>query len=174
VLEQEEVIVGAVLTQRTNWRNVEAAVAALRQAGALHLERVVELGRRHPARLASLIRSCGFYRTKARYLNAVAEFFMTGGGVRAAARRPLPVLRDDLLALSGVGPETADSILCYALHKPTFVVDEYTRRWATRRRLPPPHSYGRLQEFFVERLPRRLSLYQDLHALIVIDGQRRR
>lgn len=170
--EKEEVIIGAILTQRTNWRNVELAIASLKRHKARRLKTVFELAKNNPKKLAMLIRSCGFYKIKVGYLKAVAGFFIKNGGVSKISKRPINDLRDELLQLHGVGPETADSILLYALNKPIFVIDEYTRRLARQKSLSVESlSYRHLQQFFTVRLPKKFRLYQDFHALIVVNGK---
>ena len=122
-----EVIVGAYLTQNTSWTNVEVALAKLRSARLLTIEGI----RRTPeAKLATLIRSSGYFRQKARRLKVFVSFLDTryGGSLRRMFGQPTGTLREELLALNGVGPETADSILLYAGNHPVFVVDAYTRR----------------------------------------------
>jgi endonuclease-3 related protein len=153
-----EVAVGAVLTQNTSWINVEAALAALRASGLLAPAALCACPLR---RLAALVRSSGYFNQKARKLQVLARFWSGLSGRKAPER-------GELLALWGVGPETADSILLYAFHRPVFVVDAYTRRllarlgWAEGR-----ESYQELQARFHAGLPARAPLYQELHALIV-------
>lgn len=174
VTEREEVIIGAVLAQRTNWRNAERAIDALKTARVCSLAAVEQLGRRRRYELERLIRSSGFYRAKAVCLARLTDFFAASGGVEHVARLPLAKFRQALLHLSGIGPETADSILLYALHRPVFVIDEYTRRLARSRRLTFHSDYDDLQRFFSTRLPKNPALYQDFHALIVIDAKARK
>lgn len=122
-----EVITGAYLTQNTSWTNVEKALANLRAADVLSLDGV----RNTPLlRLECLIRSAGYFRQKARRVKTFVAFLDEhyGGSLEQMFCRPTPTLRGQLLALHGVGPETADSILLYAGHHPVFVVDAYTRR----------------------------------------------
>jgi endonuclease-3 related protein len=151
-----EVAAGAVLAQNTSWRNVEAALAALRGRGLLDASGLKAFPLR---RLARLVRSSGYYRQKARKLKELASFW---SGLSGSPER------GELLALWGVGPETADSILLYAFHRPVFVVDAYTRRllerlgWAVG-----CESYEELQARFRAALPPHAPLYQELHALIV-------
>jgi endonuclease-3 related protein len=157
-----EVAAGAVLTQNTSWRNVEAALAALRARGLLTPAGLKACAER---RLARLVRSSGYYRQKARKLKELASFW-SGRTGRGAPER------GELLTLWGVGPETADSILLYAFHRPVFVVDAYTRRllgrlgWTKER-----ERYEELQDRFHASLPPRAPLYQELHALIVRHGK---
>lgn len=172
--EKGEVIIGAILTQRTNWRNAELSIAALERVRAGRLKILYKLAQKNPNKLAAIIRSCGFYKTKVKYLRAVTGFFIKNGGLPAISKWPLVKLRSALLELPGVGPETADSILLYALNKPIFVIDEYTRRLIRQKHFVVPSlNYDHLQKFFMEKLPKDYRLYQDFHALIVVDGKNR-
>lgn len=131
-----EVIVGAYLTQNTSWSNVEKALGKLRRAGLLNVAGV----RNAPVRrLQSLIRSSGYFRQKARRLKTFVEFLDRNysGSLTRMFAQPSLVLREHLLSLDGVGPETADSILLYAGQHPIFVVDAYTRRIAARHGILP-------------------------------------
>ncbi len=168
--EREEVIIGAILTQRTNWKNVELALNNLKGAREDSLKDIYQLGFK---KLAPLIRPAGFYKTKARYLFNLAKFIVENyGGLEKMKKSELKELREELLELKGIGPETADSILLYALDKPIFVIDEYTRRLARARNLPGETDYHSLQKLFRESLRRDYGLYQDFHALIVINGKK--
>ncbi len=126
-----EVMVGAILTQNAAWRNVEKAIANLKAAGKMDAARMLALPR---GRLAALIRPAGYFNVKERRLRAFLEFFRDryGADVAAMRGRSLPDLRRELLSVNGIGRETADSILLYALEKPIFVVDAYTRRVFSR------------------------------------------
>ena len=160
-----EVAVGAVLTQNTSWANVEKAMAVLKWRRLLSLNRLVRLS---PTRLAPLIRSAGFHNIKARRLAALLAWLKSQGGFAAPNRTPTPDLRLQLLACHGVGPETADSILLYALGRPVFVVDAYTRRIMSRYGLiagDEPHET--LRRMFESSLPRNPKLYNECHALLV-------
>jgi endonuclease-3 related protein len=126
-----EVIVGAFLTQNTNWTNVEIALAQLRSARGLSLAGIRKIPVR---RLEKLVRSSGYFRQKARRLKKFVKFVdqLYGGSLRKMFEQPTAKLREELLALEGVGPETADSVLLYAGQHPVFVVDAYTRRISER------------------------------------------
>lgn len=156
-------MIGAILTQRTNWRNVEIAFQNLKDRKLCSLAAIAK----YPRRIPSCIRSAGFYNQKTRYLISLTRFIEKSGGVKVLLREPISKLRPDLLGLPGVGPETADSILLYALEKPVFVVDEYTRRLVTRKGITRERNYEKLRKLFEENLPRDWRLYQDFHALIV-------
>jgi len=182
--EREEVIIGAILTQRTNWKNVEIAINNLKKAGINSLKDICKLGVK---KLTPLIRPSGFYRTKARYLFSLAKFIIENYGTLEKSKKirssppfaPLgqmrkeepEELRKNLLKLKGIGPETADSIMLYALDKPVFVIDEYTKRLVRKRRLSSDISYAFLQKLLEKNLKRDFRLFQDFHALIVINGK---
>ncbi len=167
--EREEVIIGAILTQRTNWKNVELALNNLKRAKINSLKNIYKLGAK---KLASLIRPSGFYQVKGDCLFYLAEFILNNyGDLERMKKVKLKELREQLLTLKGIGPETSDSILLYALDKPVFVIDEYTRRLVKKRGLVKDLSYAFLQKLFEQKLRKGFQLYQDFHALIVIDGK---
>ncbi len=170
--EREEIIIGAVLTQRTNWNNVEMAIARLKDARVCSLDDICYLGQKNRKKLVRLIKSSGFYRQKGGYLLGLARFIRKNyGNIEKMRKTNLSRLREELLCLKGLGPETTDSILLYGLEKPIFVIDEYTRRLIKRYRLAENLSYSFLQELFEKNLPKDYRLYQDFHALIVIEGK---
>lgn len=170
--EREEVIIGAILTQRTNWKNVELCFNNLKKAKISFLKGIVRHGE---GKLASLLKPSGFYQAKSEYLLGLAkQIFKNYGSLTKMAKLDLKELREELLELKGIGPETADSILLYALDKPIFVIDEYTRRLVKKRRLAKNLSYAFLQKLFEKNLKKDFRLYQDLHALIVIDGKNKK
>jgi len=165
-----EVIVGTVLTQNTSWRGVELAISRLRARRLLALAPLLRLT---PGRLAPLIRPAGCPNVKARRLANVLRWVRARGGIAGLRRRPTAELRAGLLAVNGVGPETADSILLYALDRPVFVVDAYTRRVLGRHGLATGReSYAELQARFHAALPRRARLYNELHARFVALAKR--
>lgn len=162
-----EVMVGAILTQNTNWGNVERAIANLRAADVLTPQRINVTTL---IRLRRLIRPSGFYNQKARRLKAFSRFLVDryGGSIAKMRREETAKLRGELLALDGIGPETADSILLYALGKPSFVIDAYTRRVFSRHGyLSEKHGYHEWQRLFADNLPRDVKLHNEYHALIV-------
>jgi endonuclease-3 related protein len=134
-----EVIVGAYLTQNTRWGNVEIAMSKLRSARVLSVAGIRKLSL---PKLERLIRSSGYFRQKARRLKTFVTFLdrKYGGSLKEMFLQPTSKLREELLSLNGVGPETADSILLYAGQHPTFVVDAYTRRLAARHRILPENA----------------------------------
>lgn len=171
--EREEVIIGAILTQNTNWRNVSKAIANLKKARACSLSKIRRLGQysRERTKLQEMIRPSGFYRVKAQYLVNIADYFFEINGVSSAKKLKLAKIRKQLLALKGVGRETADSILNYALGKPIFIIDAYTKRLVKRLKLARKLDYEHLQHLFEDKIRRDHRLYQDFHALIVIDAK---
>ncbi len=173
-----EICVGAVLTQNTNWTNVEKAIANLKSAGMLSVRALHEAP---PARLAELIRPAGYYNVKAKRLkNLIARVYETyvdnlggqGGDGKGFLDRPASTLREELLAVNGIGRETADSIILYAAGKPTFVVDAYTFRILLRHRLiSPEDDYEAIKELMESSLPREVGLWNDYHAQLVAAGK---
>ena len=155
-----EVVVGAVLTQNINWKNVEKALSRMIEK---HLVEANRIERCPQAFLEDTIRSAGFYRQKAKCLIGIAQFILAYPGDFYSGVR-----REELLSILGIGPETADSILLYACDRPHFVVDAYTRRLSTRYGfLSRKASYQEVQQFFESHLPADVSLYKRFHALIV-------
>ena len=166
-----EVIVGAILTQNTSWSNVEPAIAKLRQAGLLTpcaMETV------SIARLGTLIRSSGYFRQKAKKLKAFVRFLRAdyGGSLTRMFRTPTAELRLKLLAVHGIGPETADSILLYAGGHTSFVVDAYTHRILGRHGITEGKpDYEAVRALFENSLPRDSRTYNEFHALLVNVGK---
>jgi len=166
-----EVCLGAILVQNTSWTNVEKALATLRERGLLSFG---ALERLPASRLAPLLRSSGYFNVKARRVKAFLAFLGRefGGHVERMAGEEPQALRAKLLAVNGIGPETADSILLYAASQPSFVVDAYTRRIFSRLGLlRGDESYDQMRSFFMDRLPRDVALYNDYHAQIVLLGK---
>jgi endonuclease-3 related protein len=168
-----EIAVGAILTQNTAWTNVEKAIANLRGADLLEPEKLYRLA---ASELAPLIKPAGYYNVKANRLRAFLEFLMLecGGDLAAAAREGLSTARKKLLAVRGIGPETADSILLYACGLPTFVVDAYTHRILCRHGLAEDQAtYDELKETFEDNVEADVALYKQYHALLVRVGRER-
>jgi len=166
-----EVIVGTILTQNTAWTNVEKAIAALRDARLLHPAAIDTVPQEQ---LARHIRPAGYYNMKAVRLKHFTHFLLTryGGSVRRMFRGKQLELREELLGISGIGEETADSILLYAGNQPIFVVDAYTRRVLERHGLiAAKMSYGEIQRLFMTHLPTDPALFNEYHALLVAVGK---
>lgn len=158
-----EVMVGAILTQNTAWTNVEKAIHQL--DGQLEPAKILALS---DEELQELIRPAGFFRQKAQYLKAISQWFQEyDGDVERVRCRPLATLRQELLGVKGVGNETADSILLYAFHLPSFVVDAYTMRLFHRLPLDAGKTYRDVKHYCESALPRDVATYNQLHALIV-------
>ncbi len=162
-----DVVIGAILTQSTAWVNVELALDNLKRAGCWSLE---ALYRCPQDTLAEIIRPSGYYNAKARKLKAFAAHVVEGygGDLSACLGQDLEPLREELLSLHGIGPETADDILVYAAEKPSFVIDSYTRRMVDRW-LPPAaekRDYYWYQQFFQGSLPAEAGLFNEYHALL--------
>ncbi len=165
-----EVIVGAILTQNTSWTNAARAITALKAGGKLSAAaiRATEIDQ-----LAALIRPSGYFNAKARKLRAMAEFIgETADDLDARFRGDTETLRRALLAVHGVGPETADSILLYAAGRPVFVIDAYTVRIMSRLGLAGEKpDYDRLQRLFSANLEPDRARFNEFHALIVRLGK---
>lgn len=167
-----EVLVGAVLVQNTNWKNVERAIRNLKKAGYLEPEKLYHLPEEE---LAELIRPAGYFRVKARRLKNLLRLLLEkyGGSLARMFRQQPQKLRHELLQIKGIGPETADSILLYAGHIPTFVVDTYTYRVMSRHGWAPFDSdYYSLKELFEANLRPDPQLYNEYHALFVQVGKK--
>jgi len=162
-----EMAVGAILTQNTNWKNVEKAIDNLRAEDALTPAAMAAL----PVdELARLIQPSGYFRVKAQRLKDLVAFINehADGELETLAGRGLDELRPLILSIRGVGPETGDSILLYALNEPSFVVDAYTRRILSRHGLLPEDThYEEVREFFMDVLDADPALFNEYHALIV-------
>ena len=166
-----EVVIGAILTQNTNWSNVEKAIKNLKTAGKLSPEGIYELS---VTELAELIRPSGFFNVKAKRVKAFINWLFSRyeGNLSKMFARDLQSLRSELLSVKGIGPETADSILLYAGNMPTFVVDAYTHRIFSRHELIPEEStYDDMKSFFEENLPKDVQLFNEYHALLVNIGK---
>lgn len=165
-----EVILGAILTQNTAWKNVAAAIGNLRRNDLLSFKRICGLSAQE---LAPLIRSSGFYNEKAKKIKNFCNHILTkwDGGLEGFLLQDMESLRTDLLAIRGIGPETADSIVLYAAYKPSFVVDKYTYRIFSRHGwVGESISYEELQEYFMEAMEPDVPLFQEFHGLLVRTG----
>lgn len=164
-----EIMVGAVLTQNTAWTNVERAIGNLKRAGALTPEAIV---RAPAARLAKWLRPSGYFNVKTRRLKSMCRWLVEQGGVRALARQNTHDLRVALIAVHGIGPETADDIVLYAFDRPVFVIDAYTRRiFARLGAVRGDEGYEHLRHFFENALGSDAGLFSEYHALIVRHGK---
>lgn len=164
-----EIMVGAVLTQNTAWVNVERALANLKRADALDPRAIVAA---HPRRLARWLKPSGYFNVKAKRLRAVCRWLIQQRGVRSLTRRSTENLRAALLAVHGIGPETADDVLLYAFDRPVFVIDAYTRRIFQRLGvIGGAEDYETLRRVFERTLGPDTALYNEYHGLIVRHGK---
>lgn len=166
-----EVMIGAVLTQSAAWKNVETAITNLKTAG---LMAPAALREKSSEEIAPLIRSAVYYNVKAHKLKAMVEYIGNTGddNLDTLFEKDTGRLRDELLAVWGIGEETADSILLYAANKPVFVIDAYTRRIMSRIGIQPERdTYSDWQSFFMKNLPADIVLFNEYHALLVRLGK---
>ncbi len=165
-----EIVIGAILTQQTSWRNVEKAIRNLKSRGLLLARRLssIEL-----SELETLIKPSGFYKVKARRLKNFLRFLFINydGDLEKLLRQPTRRLRQELLSINGIGKETADSIILYAAEKPIFVVDAYTFRMCERLGITDSKNYDTVQKLFQDELPKDKNLFKEFHALIVELGK---
>lgn len=160
-----EIMVGAVLTQNTAWRNVEKAIAKLKSSNSLSAEKILA---HSDASLAAKIRSSGYYNIKTKRLKNLCLWLTDNGGEENLASIDTESLRASLLNVNGVGFETADDILLYALHRPVFIIDTYTRRLFSRLQLIQGNEpYAILQQTFQSALGLNVDIFQQYHALII-------
>ena len=167
--ERFEICVGAILTQNTAWKNVEKAIKCLKAAKLLNARAIAVSPL---AKLQSCIRSSGYYKQKAKKLKIFSKWLIEkyGGNFARFCRRSTLVCRQKLLSLWGIGPETADSMLLFAGHKPIFVIDAYTRRFLAEYGVRLG-TYDEYQKYFMDKLPKSVSMYKEYHALIVAWGK---
>jgi len=168
---QFEIITGAILTQNTSWANVEKAIANLKSADRLTPEKLHHLDL---SQLAALIRPAGYYNIKAKRLKNFVDWLFDNydGKLTNLESVDTDRLRAELLAIKGIGPETADSILLYAFDRAVFVVDAYTARIACRHGLIEPDAdYEQLRDLFQSNLPQDTGLFNEYHALLVRLGK---
>ena len=164
-----EVMIGAVLTQNTAWRNVEKALANLKAHKTLNLRALNAL---RDDTLATCLRPAGTYNVKLKRVRALCEWLVSQGGISRLHRRSTSELRSELLNINGVGPETADAILLYALQRPVFVIDAYTRRLAQRLGWASgKEPYDHLRSEFEYALSPDPQIFNEYHALIVVHGK---
>lgn len=166
-----EIMVGAILTQNTNWNNVEKAMENLKREHLLSIEILYDIS---IEKLAEGIRLAGYYNLKAGRLKNLITFLMDkyDGNSDLLFREDTYEMREHLLSIKGIGPETADSIILYAAGQPIFVIDAYTYRILRRHDLVDDSmTYDELQGFFMDNLPQDMDLFNEFHALIVKTGK---
>ncbi|MEM3405072.1 MAG: endonuclease III domain-containing protein [Candidatus Micrarchaeaceae archaeon] len=166
---EDEIVIGAILTQQTSWKNVEKAISNLRKSNALSISKIAATSLE---KLESMVRPSGFYKQKARRLLEFSKHVIRShGSLKAMLGMPVDDLRRELLSLDGIGPETADSIILYAAGKPVFVVDAYTMRIVDRIFNMREHEYSALQKKIEGSIEKDLDLYKDFHAQFVELGK---
>ncbi|MGR3301301.1 MAG: endonuclease III domain-containing protein [Candidatus Scalindua sp.] len=166
-----EVVIGAILTQNTNWTNVEKAIKNLKTAKVFTAKKLHEIDMK---KLAELIKPSGYFNVKAKRLKNFIEWLFSNynGSLSKLFKQDYAKLREELLSVNGIGKETADSIILYAAGKPTFVVDAYTKRVLVRHGLiTEDYDYEAIKAVFEDNLPANVSLYNEYHALIVMVGK---
>ncbi len=166
-----EIAVGAILTQNTNWANVEKAIDNLKKHNTLSAKAIHEMSTK---KLAEFIRPAGYYNIKAKRLKSFIDFLMNDyhGRMEKMKNEDMHSLRKKLFNINGIGPETADSILLYALEKPVFVIDAYTKRVLSRHDIMNyEKSYDEFQELFHSSLKKDVKLFNEYHALFVRVGK---
>ena len=168
---QFEIIIGAILTQNTSWKNVEKAIASLKAIDPMTPDALHKLTH---DQLAELIRPAGYFNIKAKRLKNFLDWLFQNydGQLSNLEQLETSRLREELLSISGIGPETADSILLYAFNRPVFVIDAYTARIACRHFLIELGAdYSQLQDLFQSNLPQDTKLFNEFHALLVCTGK---
>ena len=166
-----EVMLGAILTQNTQWTNVEKALVLLKQQINLEPEALLSLSN---ADLESCLKPSGYFRIKTLRLQHYCHWYLAQGGFDGLDQLTTSELRERLLKVKGIGPETADDILLYAFHRPVFVIDAYTRRLLQRLDLiQGRENYEYCRQLFETQLPKNVDLYQQYHALIVMHAKQR-
>ena len=166
-----EIAIGAILTQNTNWGNVEKAIDNLKKQNALSARVIHKMPVK---KLSELIRPTGYFNIKAKRLKSFIDFLMNNyhGSMKRMKNTDMHSLRKKLLSINGIGPETADSILLYALGKPVFVIDTYTKRVLSRHGIMNHEkSYDEFQELFYSALEKDVKLFNEYHALFVNLGK---
>ncbi len=164
---RDEILIGAILTQQTMWRNVELSIDALKRLKSLSISKISDM---QIDNLETAIRSSGYYRQKAKRLKNACKQIMRYGGINKLLIMDIPELRVFLLSIPGIGEETADSIILYATEKPTFVVDNYTIRIMSRV-YNKKMDYGILKNYFEGCIKKDAELYKDIHAQFVELGK---
>ena len=163
-----EVMVGSVLTQNTSWTNVEQAIEHLKTKNSLAASAIIRLPSKQ---LANMLKPVGYFNVKTKRLKNFCHWYEKQGGIDSLSRMDTKALRNELLSVNGVGPETADDILLYAFHRPVFVIDAYTRRiFARHGDIEGDEYYESLRHWFESKLSRvndRVKVFNEYHALIV-------
>ncbi len=169
--EKLEICFGAILTQNTSWKNVEKAIINLNQNKLININKISKI---RQEKLAELIRSSGYHNQKSERLKIFCNHLINNynGKISRFFEKDIIELREELLSIKGIGPETADSIVLYAAQKPIFVIDAYTKRIFSRIDICEKDiKYNELQDLFHSELKRDVELFNEYHALIVELGK---
>ena len=168
--ERLEIVVGAILTQNTSWKNVEKAIENLNRKGLMDIHKLNHIDKKE---LARLIRSSGYYNQKAQRIKDFVSFVIDKyeGKLENLFSLDIEDLRNELLSIKGIGKETADSIILYSALKPIFVIDAYTKRIVERLGITNDKDYDQLQRIFMESLPKDQKIFAEYHALLVRLGK---
>lgn len=170
-LDREKIIIGMILVQRTTWHNANIALKNLKNANLLSIKKIA--GLKDAGKLTDFIRPAGFFQSKPQRLIDTCLYVKNSGGVSCLINKNSIEIRDELLKIKGVGKETADTILLYALDKPAFIIDEYTYRFSEKNNLNNKRDYDLLQHYFQTQLESDFVIYQKFHALIIISQRGR-
>ncbi len=163
-----EIMIGAILTQNTNWKNVEKAINNLKRRVKIEVDSILSISNELP----EILKPAGYYRIKSKRVLEFLHWLKDRGGVSGIKSTPTDILREELLKINGIGEETADSILLYGLRRPIFVVDAYTKRVLKRHGIVPRHaSYQEIQQLFHDKLEPSQKLFNEFHALFVKLGK---
>ena len=165
-----EIIIGAILTQNTNWKNVEKAIYNLSKNDLIDIKKISKVNQK---KLGELIRPAGYYNQKAERLKIIANYILKNykGNISSFFKKDMKELREELLKIKGIGPETADSIVLYAAEKPVFVIDAYTKRIFERLGFKG-NDYDEWQRLFMDSLKKDVNTFKEYHALLVELGKR--
>ena len=164
-----EICFGAILTQNTNWKNAEKAISQLNKNKLININKIIKINNEN---LARIIKSSGYHNQKAKKLKNLCLFLKNNyhGNIKKLFSNNITKLRNELLSINGIGPETADSIILYAAKKPIFVIDAYTKRIMNRVGFKE-NSYDGLQNLFMNNLKKDEKLFNEYHALLVELGK---
>jgi len=164
-----EICFGAILTQNTNWKNVEKAIVQLNKIQLIDINKIIKINNK---KLAKIIKSSGYHNQKAKKLKNFCSFLINNynGNIKFFFKNDIANLRNELLSINGIGPETADSIILYAAKKPIFVIDAYTKRIMNRIGYRE-QTYDELQNLFMNNLNKNEKLFNEYHALLVELGK---
>ena len=169
----DEIVIGSILTQHTNWNNVQRSIENLRKEKANNINSIYKLALKDIEKLKRLIKPSGLYNQKAERLFAFSKFVISNHkSLQHLSKLQTDKIRNKLLSIKGVGKETADTILLYAFNKPIFIIDNYTKRFIDKHNLTVKKEYDELQNFFMKNLPANTEVYQNYHALIVQWGKK--